>query len=449
MTPLMVSVSGIRGIVGESLTPGVVSGYADAFGTFCKGGTVVVGRDTRRSGPMMEHAVFAGLMAAGCRIINIGINPTPTVQLAVEKLGASGGIAITASHNPEEWNALKFINKEGRFLGKDDIDRISNDAEKDTFENAEISRLGEVETIEDIHADHIRALLELETVKVDKIRKHGFKTVVDCVNGAGSIVLPELLHELGCEVLKVNCDPDKPFGRGAEPLPENLDELCKSVRKNNADIGFACDPDADRLAIVDENGKAIGEDYTLVLAADYILGMKNGAIATNASTTMLIDYIARKYNRDVFRSKVGEIHVVEKMIENSCVIGGEGNGGVIYPALHYGRDALTGIALVLMQLSSSGKSVSGFVDENPKYYMTKKKADITGTDLGSVFERVKKTAGRGTLDRTDGLKLIYSDRWIHLRASNTEPVIRIITEAPTRDESEKLADKYINLLKTE
>ncbi|MCP4724463.1 MAG: phosphoglucosamine mutase, partial [bacterium] len=280
MTPLMVSVSGIRGIVGESLTPAVVTRYAAAFGSFCGGGKIVIGRDTRKSGPMMEHAVFAGLMAAGCSICNIGINPTPTVQLAVEKLGAAGGIAITASHNPEEWNALKFINNKGRFLGADDISTISKNADEDSYQRAENKELGAIETVENYHTEHIKALLDLETIKVDKIRKQGFKTVVDCVNGAGSVVLPELLQELGCDVIKLNCDPEKPFGRGAEPLPENLSGLCECVRENKADIGFACDPDADRLAIVDNKGKAVGEDYTLVMAADQVLSHQNGPIAT-------------------------------------------------------------------------------------------------------------------------------------------------------------------------
>ncbi|MFC1553534.1 phosphoglucosamine mutase [candidate division KSB1 bacterium] len=446
MKSLMVSVSGIRGIVGEGLTPETVCKYVSAFGTLCGRGKIVIGRDSRISGPMVEQAVISSLMSTGCSVINIGLSATPTVQLAVEKMNADGGIVITASHNPAEWNALKFLDRRGMFLGEEEGDIIKDIIKNDQYKFVNYKELGEVVSSKKFDSEHINSILCSDVVKPDRIRKKNFKAVVDCVNGAGSMILPEMLLELGCDVIKINCSPDGKFPRGAEPLPENLKDLCEKVKETEADIGFACDPDADRLAVVNEKGIPLGEENTLVLAILQVLKGNRGPVAVNVSTTAAIDFIVNKFNCNVFRSKVGEIHVVKKMLENDCVIGGEGNGGVIFPQVHYGRDAMVGASLVLQLLTDENKSISEIMNEIPSYVISKKKISIEGKELNSILSRIKKSTMTANIDETDGLKLIFKDYWVHLRASNTEPIIRIIAEASTKKDADEITDGYIKMI---
>jgi len=446
MQSLMISVSGVRGVVGESFTPEVISRFAAAFGTFCGGGTVAVGRDTRISGPMVEHAVYAGLMAAGCTIIRLGISATPTVQLAVEKLEADGGIAVTASHNPPEWNALKFIGNRGLFLSESDVNTLMEAVRDGSFQYVDHMHLGEVSLEKNFNNEHIKAILNAEVIKPDVIRKKRFRVAVDCVNGAGSRILPELLEELGCDVVKIHCEPDGVFPHGLEPIPENIGELCSTVVDSGADIGFACDPDADRLAVVDEKGIPIGEEYSLVLAAMLVFAHQPGSTATNVSTTSAVDFIAESFGRKVCRSKVGEIHVVQKMLEYNCVIGGEGNGGVILPAVHYGRDAMVGAALILQLLAEKEKKLSEIVNELPHYHISKLKAPFDSQKILDTLKKLQRNAAGAEIDTTDGIKMLFPNHWVHIRPSNTEPIIRVIAEASSKQQADEIAAKYLAMV---
>jgi len=443
MKSLMISVSGVRGIIGEGLTPDIITRFATAFGYFCGGETIVVGRDARTTGSMMEYAVFAGLMASGCKVLNLGISATPTIQLAVEKLKANGGVAITASHNPEEWNAIKLIDKRGRFLDATDGLDVLEIAESKKNGYVAHSGIGNVVHIDSFNNEHIKAILNADAIKPEVIRRQRFKVVVDCINGAGSYILPELLLELGCDVVKLNCGASGIFTRGPEPVPENIGELCEKVVSTGAAVGFACDPDADRLAVVDETGIPIGEEYSLVLAVKHMLSKHEGDVATNVSTTAAVDDVASAFGRKVHRSKVGEVHVVKAMIENNCIIGGEGNGGVIYPAVHYGRDAMVGSTMVLQFMAESSEKLSAICKDLPKYYISKRRTTVEDKKLKSILEKIRLQSTEARIDTTDGLKLIFPHYWVHLRKSNTEPIIRIITEARTQEEADSLSKHYI------
>ncbi|MFC1561595.1 phosphoglucosamine mutase [candidate division KSB1 bacterium] len=446
MQSLMISVSGIRGIVGEGLTPDIVARFSTAFGLFCGGGPIVVGRDTRLSGPMFEHAVFSGLMAAGCEIINLGMCTTPTIQLAVEKLKARGGIAITASHNPEDWNAVKFMDNRGMFLNAQNGLEVLEIAESKQEGYVHYRDIGTVSHIDNFNIEHIKAIICSGTVKPEKMRHRNFNVVVDCVNGAGSIILPDLLLELGCDVTKINCTPNGDFSRGAEPVPENLGDLCETVVNTKADIGFACDPDADRLAVVDEKGRPLSEEYTLVLSAKLVLSEKKGDIAANVSTTAALDVVAQEAGVKIHRTKVGEIHVVQKMIEQNCVIGGEGNGGVIFPEIHYGRDAMVGTALILQYLSEFEEPLSKLYDRLPHYYISKRKVTVESKTLNHFIEKTREENYAAKIDTTDGLKLIFPHYWVHLRKSNTEPIVRVIAEAKSTEEADSVSGRYAKML---
>lgn len=448
MTSLMNSVSGVRGIVGKGLTPVVVSRYAGAFGNMIGRGAIVIGRDTRISGEMMEHAVLSGLMAAGCSVLNLGISTTPTIQLAVERKKANGGIAITASHNPAEWNAMKFLDERGMYLTEDKRLELENIMAGGAPNFVEFDKLGAETEVSDFDDEHIKAILGIKEIEVEKIRKRQFKAVVDCVNGAGSRILPRLLEELGCEVARIHCEPGGIFPRGPEPTPENLGLLCKLVKENRADIGFACDPDGDRLSVVDENGNSIGEEYSLVLSAMQVLSRKSGPVATNLSTTSAIDAVADRYGAKVFRTKVGEIHVAQEMIDNGCVIGGEGNGGVIHPDVHYGRDSLAGIVLILQLLVERDEPVSSIVSALPGHHMTKLKTVIDKQPFESIIEKIKSKTSGAEINTLDGIKVIFPSYWVHLRLSNTEPVLRVIAEAPTREEADDIAERFMSYVKS-
>src|SRR5882724_3760118 len=413
---LMVGVSGIRGIVGKDLTDEVVGRYARAFGRWAKGRkpVVVVGRDARESGPAFERAVVDGLGSVGCAVVKVGLVPTPTVQLAVEHHAAGGGIAITASHNPIEWNALKFIGPDGIFLE------------------------GAVER-------HLDAVLKLPAVDVERIRKRKFTVALDAVRGAGGPVMRALLERLGCEVAGINLETDGHFPRSPEPVPENLGGLSTLVTRAGAALGIAVDPDVDRLAIVDETGTPIGEDYTLAFAVRAVLGGqvdgRTGgpkaapSVVCNLSTSLVVEDAARECGAEVVRTPVGEVHVARTIVRLGAVIGGEGNGGVMYPALHAGRDAPVAAALLLTLLARDGRRVSELVAAAPRYAIVKAKAE-RGTrnaerGLEDVYAALRKRFPDASADTQDGLRLAWRDRWLHVRPSNTEPIIRLIAEAPS------------------
>jgi len=437
---LMVGVSGIRGIVGKDLTNEVVGRYARAFGRWAKARkpVVVVGRDARESGPAFERAVVDGLGSVGCAVVKVGLVPTPTVQLAVEHHAAGGGIAITASHNPIEWNALKFIGPDGIFLDGADGARVLELAGEDGGGGG---RTGTVTTDEGAVERHLDAVLKLPAVDVERIRKRKFTVALDAVRGAGGPVMRALLERLGCEVAGINLETDGRFPRSPEPVPENLGGLSTLVTRAGAALGIAVDPDVDRLAIVDENGTPIGEDYTLAFAVRAVLGGKrekgNGkrVVVCNLSTSLVVEDAARDCDAEVVRTPVGEVHVARAILRLAAVIGGEGNGGVMYPALHAGRDAPVAAALLLTLLTRSGKRVSELVAAAPRYTIVKAKLE-RGTrnaerGLEDVYTALRRRFPDAGADTQDGLRLAWRDRWLHVRPSNTEPIIRLIAEAPS------------------
>ena len=447
---LMVGVSGIRGIVGKDLTDEVVGRWARAFGRWVrdngkretgkgKGSTVVVGRDARASGPAFAAAVTNGLTSVGCNVISVGLVPTPTVQLAVEYHAAGGGIAITASHNPIEWNALKFIGPDGIFLDGADGARVQELVGEDGGGGG---RAGKVTTDEGAVERHLDAVLKLPAVDVERIRKRKFTVALDAVRGAGGPVMRALLERLGCEVAGINLETDGRFPRSPEPVPENLGGLSTLVKRAGAALGIAVDPDVDRLAIVDENGTPIGEDYTLAFAVRAILGGMRDAgsgmrrvVVCNLSTSLVVEDAARECGADVVRTPVGEVHVARAILRLKAVIGGEGNGGVMYPALHAGRDAPVAAGLLLTLLARNRTRVGELVAAAPRYTIVKAKAE-RGTrnaerGLENVYAALRKRFPDASVDTQDGLRLAWRDRWLHVRPSNTEPIIRLIAEAPS------------------
>jgi len=437
---LMVGVSGIRGIVGKDLTDEVVGRYARAFGRWAKARkpVVVVGRDARESGPAFERAVVDGLGSVGCAVVKVGLVPTPTVQLAVEHHAAGGGIAITASHNPIEWNALKFIGPDGIFLDGADGARVQELVGEDGGGGG---RTGKVATDEGAVERHLDAVLKLPAVDVERIRKRKFTVALDAVRGAGGPVMRALLERLGCEVAGINLETDGRFPRSPEPVPENLGGLSTLVTRAGAALGIAVDPDVDRLAIVDESGTPIGEDYTLAFAVRAVLGGKrekgNGkrVVVCNLSTSLVVEDAARDCDAEVVRTPVGEVHVARAILRLAAVIGGEGNGGVMYPALHAGRDAPVAAALLLTLLARSGKRVSELVAAAPRYTIVKAKvergAGSREQGLTRVYAELQRRFPDARADTQDGLRLAWRDRWLHVRPSNTEPIVRLIAEAPS------------------
>lgn len=435
---MMEGVAGVRGIIGGGLSPEIACRYAAAYGTMIGGGEVVVGMDGRPSGPMFFDAVSAGLQSVGCSVLDIGIVPTPTIQIVISQRGSQGGIAITASHNPQMWNALKFFSTSSLFLDESEGKLLRETLHSGKFNYAEWDHLGEKNSYDKAIDDHIKIILSIPYLDLAAIRRREFKVAIDCVNSSGSLIMPELLNELGCTVFKVNCEPTGIFPRGAEPLPENLDDLSALVQETGADLGAALDPDGDRLALVDENGLPIGEEYSLVIAADFMLREKPGPIVANVSTTRALDDIAAKHGVEVHRTKVGEVHVAKKMASVGAVIGGEGNGGVILPEAHLGRDAPVGVALTLQYLARCEKPLSELVADLPRYYIIKDKVQLEGLERGNVYDHIENMMSGVEIDRTDGLKVVYPRSWVQVRASNTEPIIRIFAEANNKETAEKL-----------
>ncbi len=445
---LIRSVSGVRGLVGQDLTPAIVSGYARAFGAMV-GGTVVVGWDARRGGAELHNAVLSGLEAAGVVPHDIGVVPTPTVGIAVRRGRFSGGMVVTASHNPEEYNGLKFFTARGTFLERPDVERLL--AEVDARASGGISDMAPVEPAPGGPAPgsgeanwierHLDLILNCGLISLEAIRTNPPKVVVDCVNAAGSRALPELLRKLGCDVVELNTSPGAGFPHGAEPVPEYLGQLSEAVRSAGASLGCACDPDCDRLAFVDETGRAIGEEYTLAMATAAILDQKKGPVVANVSTSRMIDDIAKEHSVPVYRSPVGEINVVAKMLEVSAVMGGEGNGGVILPEVHMGRDACTAAALVVGWMAARGaKSLGELTSGFGSYAMMKTKIAREDADRDAMARVMREAFPDGELDLTDGPKIILPSSWVHTRPSGTEPVVRIIAEAESKSEAQRLID---------
>jgi phosphomannomutase len=428
LTSLKISVSGVRGIVGQSLTPQLVTSFAAAFGSYAGQGPILVGSDTRPSRHMVCRAVFAGLLGTGAEVIDLGVVPVPTVQINVAKHRAFGGIAVTASHNPIEWNAMKFIGGDGLFLNQYRAEEMLDIYHQGEFRRVSDRELKKVKQNEDAFANHLEAILDY--VDRDAIRKRGFRVGLDCVNGAASEAAPRLLEALGCECVSINTAMDEPFPHSPEPLPENLTELAELAREEKVDIAFAQDADADRLAVVCPKRGAIGEEYTVVLAMKQVLKRHQAPVVVNLSTTMLVEDVAHAAGVEVHRTKVGEINVTEKLLSVKGSLGGEGNGGVIIPAVHPCRDSFAGMAVILQLLAEEGKSLSDLVGAMPSYTIVKEKVPCPSDSVFSVLKRIGELFGDGAeMDRTDGIRLAWKDAWLQVRASNTEPIVRVIVEA--------------------
>lgn len=457
---LIKSISGIRGTIGgksgESLTPVDVVKFSAAYATWltaqfpvktkCK---VVLGRDARISGPMIHNLVCGTLTAMGIDVVDVGLSTTPTVEMAVTFHQAHGGIILTASHNPKQWNALKLLNNKGEFISAADGEALLNIAEKELFEFANVNQLGTVTT--DAHAidKHIESILALPLVDTKAIAAKKFKVVIDCVNSSGGIALPPLLKALGVEeVIELYCTPDGQFPHNPEPLPEHLTELSKTVIKSKAHLGISVDPDVDRLALVCEDGEMFGEEYTLVAVADYVLKNKKGNTVSNLSSTRALRDVTEKAGGSHFASAVGEVNVVEMMKAKNAVIGGEGNGGVIYPDIHYGRDALAGIALFLTHLAKYGNTVSMLRSSYPDYFISKNKIELTPEiNVDGVLESIQEKYKKNKINTIDGVKIEFEKEWVHLRKSNTEPIIRIYAESDSITTANNLAEKIISDIK--
>ena len=449
---LMVSVSGVRGRVGDPLTPELMAQIAAAFGTFMRakgeGAPIYVGRDSRVSGPMFSRAVISGLQSVGAKVVDLGMVPTPTLMLAVEQAEASGGIVITASHNPADWNALKLVTGEGVFLAKEQSERFYDFLSKEDLERVSWDLIEPV--IEDREAwqRHLHGILALPEVDVGAIKRRGIRVALDCVNGAGGPVMAELLSELGCIVEAIGMSPDGRFPRDPEPTAANLTELCKLVRDTGSEVGFAIDPDVDRLSLVDETGRAMGEDLTLAFAASVILMRNPGPVVTNLSTSQVLDDVADAFSVPLTRVPVGEINVARQMMIEGAVVGGEGNGGVILPALHHTRDAPLAAALILQALVDASGPPSVAAARWPSYSIVKEKIGFPREALPQAYEILESDLDDATVDHTDGLRLTWRDRstWLHLRPSGTEPVVRLIVEAPDEGRAKVLLDRVSGLL---
>ncbi|MCW8811763.1 MAG: phosphoglucosamine mutase [Ignavibacteriaceae bacterium] len=445
MGTLMTSISGIRGIVGDGLEPEIIIKHIDAYAEFIGSGKVVIGRDARITGEMVNLIVTGTLLAKGIDVIDIGICPTPTVQFNVKKLNASGGIAISASHNPNEWNALKLLNKTGQFLSPEEFAQMQKYLEKSELNYKSWDKIGKRAEYKQGIQNHVDAILDLGMIYLDEIRKKKFKVVVDCVNGAGAYVLPEFLKEFGCEVTEMNCEKTGIFPRLPEPLPENLIGTMQKVKETKADLGIVVDPDVDRLVLITDKGESFSEENTIVQVVQFVLSRKKGNVVVNLSTTRAVEDVAKKFGCTVFRSPVGEANVVKKMKEVKSVIGGEGSGGVIFPELHYGRDALVGIALTLQHLTDYGKSLYQLKEDLPQYFISKKKIELT-SNPDKVIQKLTEKLSDQSINTDDGLRVDFEEHWVHFRKSNTEPIIRIITEAKTKIEAESLSEKYLGII---
>lgn len=457
---LIKSISGIRGTIGghpgEGLNPLDIVKFTTAYATLTRRTTkntsnkIVVGRDARISGEMVKNIVCGTLMGMGFDVVNIGLASTPTTELAVTMEGACGGIIITASHNPKQWNALKLLNEKGEFLNQKEGNEVLRIAEAEDFDYADIDSIGKYREDNTYNQKHIDAVLALKLVDREAIRKANFKVAIDCVNSVGGIILPMLLEQLGVKhVEKLYCEATGDFQHNPEPLEKNLTDIMSLMSKGVADVAFVVDPDVDRLAMICEDGKMYGEEYTLVTVADYVLRNTPGNTCSNLSSTRALKDVTEKYGMKYFAAAVGEVNVVTKMKENNVVIGGEGNGGVIYPECHYGRDALVGIALFLSHLAHEGKKVSELRATYPQYYMAKNRIDLNaGTDVDAILEKVKEIYSKEQITDIDGVKIDFPDKWVHLRKSNTEPIIRVYSEAKSEAEANEIGNKVMETIKS-
>ena len=455
---LIKSISGIRGTIGgfpgANLTPIDIMKFTLAFGEWVKSNDgnrkIVIGRDARVSGEMVNNIVVGSLLSIGIDVIDLGLSTTPTVEMAVYEEKAGGGIIITASHNPKQWNALKLLNSHGEFISAKAGEEVLRIAESKEIEFEEVNVIGNYSQDASYIDKHIEKILKLKMVDVEAIKARNFKVVIDCVNSTGGIAVPKLLKALGVEqVVELFCEPNGQFPHNPEPLPENLNELSVTVKKTKADLGISVDPDVDRLALVCEDGNMFGEEYTLVAVADYILSKKKGNTVSNLSSTRALSDITKKQGGEYFASAVGEVNVVEKMKEVKAVIGGEGNGGIIYPELHYGRDAMVGIALFLSHLAKFGKTASLLRAKYPAYYMAKKKIDLDlSVNIETLFEEVEKKYRKYPVNTIDGVKIDFENEWVHLRRSNTEPIIRIYAESNSETTADNIANQLMSDLKT-
>ncbi|MBO4380376.1 MAG: phosphoglucosamine mutase [Muribaculaceae bacterium] len=455
---LIKSISGIRGTIGgrpgEGLSPLDVVKFTAAYATFMRknaandSNKIVVGRDARLSGEMVNNLVVATLMGMGFDVVNIGLATTPTTEIAVKAEGACGGIILTASHNPKQWNALKLLNADGEFLNAEQGQSILKIAEADDFTFVDVDDLGKVTNVNDYAQRHIDSVLALDLVDVEAIKKAKFTVAIDAVNSVGGIVIPALLRQLGVEkVVELNCEPTGNFAHTPEPIPENLTQISDLMKTGVADVGFVVDPDVDRLAIVMENGEMFVEEYTLVSVADYVLSKTPGATVSNLSSSRALRDVTLAHGCSYSASAVGEVNVVTQMKATNAVIGGEGNGGVIYPASHNGRDALVGVALFLTLLAKSGKKVSELKQQYPAYEIAKNRVELTpDIDVDAILNAVKERFANERVTTIDGVKIDFEDSWVHLRKSNTEPIIRIYSEAPTMEKAQKLGERIKDII---
>ncbi len=469
----IVSVSGIRGIVGKSLDAAMLTQFATAFGALVNTAarrnqhdegshsdppkTVVVGRDSRVTGAMALHSILGGLISTGCRVIDVGLCPTPTILLIAKELNANGSIVITASHNPVEWNGMEFALESGRLLNQQERDQFMEIYRSKDFRLAAWNHQGSVETYQDAIKRHIERILGCDWINLELVRERALRVAIDCGNGAGSVASPRLLKQLGCQVIEVNCVPDGHFPRSAEPTPDALDQLCEAVKMGDADIGFAHDGDADRLVIVSENGAPLSSEYTFALSADFILNKRQGAVVGTVSTSLLIDDIAAQYQAQVHRTPVGVGFVVEKMRETDAVIGGEGTGGVVFPEIQYTTDGLAAIAAIIHQLAESNTPISALVKSMPSYAMCQKKLESPSQSVSeavvqraaTIYAKECQSIGEEEvlLDLTDGVKRVWRDSWVNIRKSGTEPVIRVFSEARTSRRAEALCNETLEILK--
>jgi phosphomannomutase len=446
MGTLMVSVAGIRGIIGDGLDPNVLVKYASAYADFCGKGKIVVGSDGRITGEMVRQVVIGTLLAKGNDVIDIGICPTPTVLFNVKKLKAAGGIQLSASHNPNQWNALKLLNKNGEFMTPEENAAMLKNLDTANTNFVEWNKLGKIEKYEKGLDEHIKAVLKMKYINIAKIRRRKFKVLLDCVNGAGAYSMPQLLKQLGCKVIEMNCEKSGIFPRLPEPLPENLTATMKAVKKHKTEIGIVVDPDVDRLVLITEDGKPFGEENTITQAVKFYLSKKKGNVVVNLSTTRAVDDVANQLGCRVFRSSVGEANVVKRMKEVNAVIGGEGSGGVILPAVVFGRDALTGTVIMLQHLLEFGGKMSELKKSLPQYFIAKKKIELGSTKPDEVIKSLVDKYKDEKINLEDGLRIDFEDHWVHFRKSNTEPILRCIVEAGSKDVAEKLTDKYFNEL---
>ena len=455
---LIKSISGIRGTiggeVGENLTPIDIVKFTIAYTRFIAGKNsakrlrIVVGRDARISGEMVNDIIEGTLLGCGADVINVGLCTTPGTEMAVITHKADGGIIITASHNPKQWNAMKLLNEKGEFLNDAEGRQVLALAEQEDFLFPEVDSIGKVVLREDFNPTHIDQVLGLKLVDVEKVKARKFKVVVDAVNSIGGVVIPALLRRLGCEVVELNCDPNGHFAHNPEPLPQNLTEISEVIIKEGADLGVVVDPDVDRLALVNEDGTMFGEEYTLVAVADYILSKTKGNTCSNLSSSRALSDVTVAHGGEYAASAVGEVNVVAKMKEIGAVIGGEGNGGVIYPELHYGRDALVGVALFLTYLAEQGCSMTELRKRYPAYYASKNKIELTpAIDVDNLLLTMKERYANERVNDIDGVKIDFAEHWVHLRKSNTEPIVRIYTEAKSQAFADEVAQQFIAEMK--